>query len=262
MRPDFSEFSYGYAVTEELVRSLRAAVAGAPIMPSLNDEGKKGYDLKLPSKGKPVFLQFKLSDYLKKRSAREYQVDLLDVPYYRMHLRPTRHSDQHNLLLDLELAGEAVFYIAPEFHLPAELNDAYLRRAVISRSAAFRPSEIGALPDDDPHYLSFERGAPLAFRCSSDPIEVPKRSLKDGLLPVIEAADVQERDLGTEGLRSISDRMLEVLGRSEEREPERKKPVDLEGVRRIAAERAPEQAIGYMARTFFDAELLVIPSQI
>jgi hypothetical protein len=117
MSPDFSEFSYGYAVTEEIVASLKAVVVGAPVFPSLYEEGKKGgYDVKIPLAGIPIFLQFKLSDYLKKKSAREYQTGLLGVPYYRMHLRPLRHSDQHNLLLDLEAAGEAVFYIAPEFH--------------------------------------------------------------------------------------------------------------------------------------------------
>src|SRR5262245_45681687 len=145
MNPDFSEFSYGYAVTEEMVASLKAVIIGAPIFPSLYEEGKKGggYDLKIPLAGKPIFLQFKLSDYLKKRSAKEHQQGKLRVPYYRMHLRPLRHSDQHNLLLDLDTSGETVFYIAPEFHLPEELNDHYLRKRVVQNSVAFRPRDIG-----------------------------------------------------------------------------------------------------------------------
>jgi hypothetical protein len=66
MNPDFSEFSYGYAVTEELVASLKATVVAAPIFPSLYEEGKKGggYDVKIPLSGKPIFLQFKLSNHL------------------------------------------------------------------------------------------------------------------------------------------------------------------------------------------------------
>jgi hypothetical protein len=183
MNPDFSEFSYGYAITEEIVASLKAVIIGvlqSLVFPSLYEEGKKGggYDLKIPLAGKPVFLQFKLCDYLKRRSAREHQQGWLNVPYYRMHLRPLRHSDQHNLLLDLETSGESVFYITPEFHLPEELNDFYPRKVVVANSAAFSPGDIGALPDDDAHYLAFHRGSPIALRRSSEPVQIMKRSLK------------------------------------------------------------------------------------
>lgn len=264
MSPDFSEFSYGYAVTEELIALLKATIIGAPVFPSLYEEGKKGggYDLKIPLAGRPIFLQFKLSDYLKKRSAREYQQRLLDVPYYRMHLRPLRHSDQHNLLLDLEASGEAVFYIAPEFHLPEELNDFYLRKAIVLNSAAFSPSDIGALPDDEAHYVAFERGSSIGYRCSVEPQEIKKRSLKDGFLPLVNLADVQTRSLGADGLRTIAIRMLEVLDRAERRLRLREKSVDLEGVRRITSDRNPVEAVGYIARTFFDAELVILPSEL
>ena len=43
-----------------------------------------------------------------------------------MRLRPLKHSQQHDLLLDLEQQGNDVYYAAPEFHLPDELNKAYL----------------------------------------------------------------------------------------------------------------------------------------
>jgi hypothetical protein len=197
---------------------------------------------------------------LKKRTAREHQLGLLNVPYYRMHLRPLRHSDQHNLLLDLDTSGETVFYIAPEFHLPEELNDFYLDKMVVENSAAFRPSEIGTLPDEEAHYLAFERGSTFAFRCSSDPMEIPKQSLKDGLLPLLMSADVQTRALGADGIGAIMSRMLDVLGRAEARYELMEKRVDLDGVRRITSHRSPAEALGYVARTFFDAELVILPS--
>lgn len=263
MKPDFSEFSYGYAVTEEIVASHKAVIVGAPMFPSLYEEGKKGggYDVKIPLAGKPVFLQFKLSDYLKKRSAAEHQSGLLKVPYYRMHLRPLRHSEQHNLLLDLEAVGETVFYIAPEFHLPKELNDYYLGKAVVRHSAAFRPGDIGTLPDDDEHYIAFRKGEPTAYRCSSEPVKIKKRSLKDGFLPLLASADVHTRVLDEPGMRAIVNRMVEVLRHAEERFSAREKPVDLEGIRRIASLENPQEALGYVARTFFDAEFLVVPSE-
>ena len=260
MSPDFSEFSYGYAVTEELVRAAKASVIAAPVFPSLQEEGKAGggYDLKLPLAGRPIFLQFKLSDYLEKKNAKEHRDGVLPVPYYRMHLRPTRYSDQHNLLLDLEYAGETVFYIAPEFHRPAELNDFYLRKVVIPHSAAFSPRDIGPLPDDLSHYLVFARGAPNGFRCSENPIEVKKRSLAQGLEPVLRERDVRRRSLGEDGFRQIAKSMVDVLAQSEKRIRKYKKTVDVEGVRRIVDERPPVDAVRYMARTFYDAELVVL----
>lgn len=262
MIPDFSEFSYGYAVTEELVASHKAFVVGAPIFPSLYEEGKKGggYDLKIPFSGKAVFLQFKLSEYLKKRSAREYQNGLLKVPYYRMHLRPLRHSDQHNLLLDLEVSGETVLYIAPEFHLTRDLNQFYLGKVVVPNSAAFRPMEIGPLPDDEAHYVAYERSFPDAFLCSYEPKLIKKQSLSDGLIPFIKSAGVPTRVLGGDGLRSIANRMLDVLGRAERRFEFRQKSIDIEGIRRITLDRSPSDAVGYIARSFFDAELVILPA--
>lgn len=261
MNPNFSEFSYGYAVTEELVASLKASVIAAPIFPSLYAEGKVGggYDVKIPLNGKPIFLQFKLSDYLERTSAKEYRDCLLNVPYYRMHLRPTKYSDQHNLLLDLEASGESVFYIAPEFHLPSELNDFYLRKVVVANSAAFSPSDIGKLPNDEKHYVVFEKGATTGYRCSDDPLGIRKTSLKEGMATLLKSRNVQTRQLGDTGLREIADRMLDVLIHGEVRLKRRNKSVDIEGLRRIITNRSPVESIGYIARTFFDAELLILP---
>lgn len=57
MKPDFSEFSYGYAVTEELASSLKARLVGSPIFPSLYEEGQSGggYDVKFPTSGAALF---------------------------------------------------------------------------------------------------------------------------------------------------------------------------------------------------------------
>lgn len=259
MKPDFSEFSYGYALTEELVRQNRSAVIAAPTFPSLFEEGKSGgYDVKVPLSGTPVFLQFKLSDRMERETAKEHKNNLLSVPYYRMHLRPTRHSDQHNLLMQLEATGETVLYIAPEFHLPGELNLHYLNKTVISNSAAFSPTEIGTLPTDGPHYVAFERGASHAYRCSNDPKKIVKATLLDGLLAAAQARGARRRRIGQNGLRLIADRMLESLEITENRLQTREKSVDIAGVRKIVEERPTFEAVGYMARTFFDAELVVI----
>ncbi|WP_421849313.1 hypothetical protein [Marinomonas sp.] len=261
MKPDFSEFSYGYAVTEELASSLNARLVGSPIFPSLYAEGQKGggYDVKLPTSGTALFLQFKLSDYLERANAKEHRDGVMDVPYYRMHIRPTKHSDQHNLLLGLEDSGESVFYIAPEFHLPRELNDYYLNKTVIRNSAAFAPKDIGVMPDDDDHYLVFDKASSIAHRCSEEPKEVRKSSLSNGFRALLMQRDVRHIDVNERNLRSLASNMLEVLESSESRLKKYRKSIDIDGIKRIVDERDPVSGISYMARTFYDSELVIMP---
>lgn len=258
MRPDFSEFSYGYAVTEEIVTASKATLVAAPLFPSLYEEGKSGggFDVKIPLKGTPVFLQFKLSDCLERKNAKEYPTPIKQLPYYRMYLRPRNHSDQHQLLIDLEASGESVFYIAPEFHLPSELNSFYQSKTVVPHSAAFSPSDLGPLADDDQHYVVFERGTSVGYFCSDNPVKVRKTSIKDGLGHLVKSRGVQPRNLGMEGLRDISEHMLKTLGRREKGE---QKPI-VSALRTLLSNRPSIEAVGYITRTFFDAELLILPA--
>ena len=66
MKSAFSEFSYGFAVTHGLLKD-KPSIDVAPHFPSLVQEGKIGYDVKLGFPGLPVYLQFKLSDRLTRR---------------------------------------------------------------------------------------------------------------------------------------------------------------------------------------------------
>ena len=52
--------------------------------------------------------------------------------------------------------------------------------------------------------------------------------------------------------------MLDVLVRGEDRNVGRTKSIDIPGLRKIIDDRSPVESIGYMARTFFDAELLIL----
>ncbi|GAB3729889.1 hypothetical protein GCM10028862_08700 [Luteimonas pelagia] len=254
MKPDISEFSYGYAVTEELVAAHGARIVAAPTFPSLYEEGKSGggYDVKIPLCGTPVFLQFKLSDYLKRKNAKEHVLLSLALPYYRMHLRPLRHSQQHQLLLDLESSGESVYYVAPEFHTPRELNRHYLARSVVVNSAAFAPSAIGVLPDDKEHYVVFEKGASHGWRCSDDPKQVERTTLASRL----KALRAKERKFGEEGLIKLTSLMVEVIRqRTGIAGLPRSAREDAEA---IAEQRTPLESAGFLARTFFSSELLIV----
>ncbi len=173
MKPNISEFSYGYAITEELVHWQGANITAAPVFPSLYQEGQQGggWDVMLNRAGIPLFLQFKLSDCMSRRSAYECWEGWFIPPFYRMHIRPARFSDQHEMLLDLENTGNEVYYSAPAFHEPWELNEAYLNHDVKNRSIWVRPSWIGSLPDDWDHHVAFQQPGSKRFCSESRPIE-------------------------------------------------------------------------------------------
>jgi hypothetical protein len=55
--PFFSEFSYGYALTEELASSTEFGLKVLPIFPSQFAEGKLGFDVFIDRPGMPLFLR-------------------------------------------------------------------------------------------------------------------------------------------------------------------------------------------------------------
>lgn len=67
----FSEFSFGYALTDSLINTLAFPLGGAPVFPSLQQEGSTGggYDVHLPAIPYPLFLQFKIPQVLSRHSS-------------------------------------------------------------------------------------------------------------------------------------------------------------------------------------------------
>jgi hypothetical protein len=156
MKAKISEFSYGYALTENLIGLHPSGLRAAPVFPSLVEEGKHGgYDVRLDFVGMPLFLQFKLTDYLHAANARERKAGIWSSAYYRMPLRASSDSQQHQLLLEWEESGEAVYYATPSFYEVAMLNRSYALRTVCTNSVFFAPTAIGALPTDDTYAVSF-----------------------------------------------------------------------------------------------------------
>ena len=104
-----------------------------PVFPSLREEAKLGYDVKLSYPGYPIFLQFKLSDWLSRNPAKYF--GYYDRPYYRIPITRRAHSRQHNLLKGLADGGEQhVYYVAPQFHTIEEFDDAYSSSSIMQKS--------------------------------------------------------------------------------------------------------------------------------
>src|SRR5258708_12819379 len=139
MKPNISEFSYGFVLTYELVQSAGSGLSAAPVFPSLISEGQPGggWDVRLDRPGVPLFLQFKLSDYMTGAACRERKGGF-NLPCYRMNLRrpPSR---QHEMLLDLEATAAEAYYVAPPFHQAEHLNDPSLNEPLRPPSLSIRP---------------------------------------------------------------------------------------------------------------------------
>jgi hypothetical protein len=247
MRPEFSEFSYGFALTQEIC-DLFADRLYAPAFPSLLAEGQTGggYDVFIPDAA--IFLQFKVSDRLTTRAAKESS--LLGVPYFRAHLHRRNHSDQHELMLQLENCGNLAFYIAPAFTTNFDFNQNYSARTVAVESTFFAPSEIGPLPDDDPHYVVFRNaGGGIQFCSEPRPIRAltveqilshPKLSTKPEIVASREAVTLVTFS------RRLTDEMLDIYMSVTG------KPIGS----REAREVNPVQRAAALAQVLFDCQLV------
>ena len=254
MRPGISEFSYGFAITSEFVQTP-GAVTAAPEFPSLRAEGQQGggWDVQLDRFGVPLFLQFKLCDQMTRRTCKETRQEGFNVPCYRMHLRPARSSRQHEMLLDLEATGEDVYYVAPMFHQPEELNDAFLRGAVRARSIWLRPSDIGPLPDDRDHHVSFERGRPWMRFSEPKKIEA-KREFEDVEKHLTDRLREHGRTaLSEERLEELADVIVRIADKRHDI-GERERDASRDAARLAA----PLQRVAYYASVFLESQLFVV----
>jgi len=260
MQPMFSEFSYGYALMEELASGKLAPLLGAPVFPSLYREGQSGggYDVQLPLQGAPFFLQFKLSHYLWRSNAPEW--NLFGGHYYRMYLRPLRHSAQHKLLIALN-TKEEVYYVTPEFHTAWELNEAYTSKTVVESSVFFSPLVIGSLPDDDVHYVVFNRSNSVAYLCSEEYIKL-ERFYGGKVFWESQVSRTRRRktEINERFFEAISDQIVDLLHKQISTF-DQLELLQSEMRRKRETLKEKAQFVAYLARAYSDAELFIIAEQ-
>ena len=269
MIPDISEFSFGYALTRELENRSGRTIRGAPEFPSLIKEGRSGggYDVRIPFRGIPLLIQFKLSHYYERRTAREYVDGLLSLPYYRMYLRPLSQSAQHNLLMEHERNGKEVYYAAPCFHKPRELNRAYLNNNVCSSTAFFSPLEIGNPPDNRRHYIAFQRSESTGYFRSEQKKKIKILDWKHLLLSREKYQKLEIID--KEFFRRYSNFLLETSYKSLEKESYRYrfgkekdwvdyKMDEITILKKAMIDKDPIEFAIITARSLLDCELLIV----
>ena len=169
MQLDYTEFSFGYAFTENLIRSASSRPRGAPFFPNLLQEAQLGYDVRIDLPGCPLYLQFKLPELMVRNSAMEISRNSLDIalPFFRMYLMKRNLSKQHKRLIELEeKSTDAVYYATPIMENVSDFNTAYNSATVHRQSIFFSPEDIGPLPDDEQHVIAYSDGLGYAWMCS------------------------------------------------------------------------------------------------
>lgn len=282
MRPRISEFSYGFALTRELIEKKWNGVelTAAPYLPSLLAEGKEGggFDVNLKGVNVLVFLQFKVSHLMTRGTAKGVKTQHLQVPYYRFDVHAPRSSDQHRLLLDLENAGgtlpHLVRYVAPAFFTEGEFDAAFLASQVSDRSVFVAPSRI-VLPDDKEHSVGFESTTSMPI-VLSEPKAIDSVVDFDATTRQLRATVMQRKNVPVDG-RQMDETLRHVLEIAQDMEPA-SKPAGLfqHDARGVVGDRIPEQdtfprldeahirrlrpidAVGYIAWTQFGCQTLAV----
>ncbi len=153
MKPEFSEFSFGFALSYEIMNGLQPQITGVPLFPSLVQEAELGWDVNFKPTGWPLFLQFKLSDHMQRSRARYWS--LYGSPYFSIAIRRRDHSQQHNLLKALATFEPEVYYAAPAFYREADFNTAFVSNTMTVQTMFIPLASLPSLDDDDQHHVTF-----------------------------------------------------------------------------------------------------------
>ena len=188
-------------------------------------------------------------------TAKEAKRGDFSPPFYRMHLRSRRISDQHQSLISLEQTGNEVFYVAPSFHTTAELNTSYARRQVWDRSFRVRPSAIGPLPNDKGHHVTFQQPNGRWRFYSEDP---SREGRGEGTEEIATSLAMKIKERGSRNLREQISELDSVLHeivtvRNTDRNARERINID-----ELGPDFDPLTRVSYIARQFFGCQLLFV----
>jgi hypothetical protein len=247
MKRRVSEFAYGFVLTHELVETRGWLRVSEPAADSRGRGRKTGGE---PPTGYPIFIQFKASDYLKRRNAGESK--LVGLPYFRFAIHRKTQSPHQELLMGMAGKGHLVYYATPKIHEAVNLNSAFFDRQIVAGSLFVAPGEIGELPDNETHRVVFSGRHENVYLCPEG------RRLEQVIHGEHFAAKIGELTAAREPERldeafylHLATDMLSLVS------PNRRIFDELS--RGKLAMSAATYA-NYLARTLLDSELLIVPA--
>lgn len=254
MKRKVSEFAYGFVLTHELVRGHGYLPTDVPL-PGTEKKRKKAKATDEPEpeppKGYPLFLQFKASEYMKRKNAGESK--LVGLPYFRFPIYRKTQSNQHQLLAELEKRGCLVYYATPKIHEAVNLNGAFFDGRVVAHTLFVSPDEIGELPDNQNHRVVFSSTRNDVYFC-------PKPRKLERAIQGEEFAERMQKVLASREPEVLDDYCFHRLASEMVSlvSPNRR---IFDELSRGKFEMTPATFANYLARTLFDCELLVIPAK-
>lgn len=155
MKIFISETSFLHEIATEIENTrFWGETIGRTSFPTLIKEGTLGYDAKFNKKGKPLFIQTKMPEYLSRKDAKEY--GYFGKPYFRFDIYPESKSKQHNLLIDLgRKFRNSVFYVGPLFHTEKQFDSIAASRKVITNSKFINTTNLKPNKVDDEHVICY-----------------------------------------------------------------------------------------------------------
>ncbi|NEJ94318.1 hypothetical protein [Rhizobium ruizarguesonis] len=167
--PDFSEFTFGYAVTRHIEEVLGGRLA-VPNFPTQVEEADLGYDVDFLAHGVPLVIQYKRSSVMKRRDCKEFDSShfayLFDNlrPFFRMNLHKHHRYQQHMMLRAFErIVGGGVLYCTSSVPNKMELDGYYRAANMFEACTFFTPLGINIPDVYDDHFVSFHPRLPIAY---------------------------------------------------------------------------------------------------
>ena len=180
-KSDFTELSYSFAFTENLMRIHSPFGAAYPWFSFPGDEVAWGHDLAIPlyrNGWNVYFFQFKRSEWVDSTSAKEYIMcnGKLSSTYFRFRLYKKNNSyQQQNSLAKLDKKMKSIntikrcaFYAAPEFISYSDISRHFFAGDVVEHSALFSAKDIKKakkLSGNMQHSIAYEESSIHGYLC-------------------------------------------------------------------------------------------------
>lgn len=171
LQPGFSERVFEFSFNAEYAHRNRAVLAGAPSIPTQNEEKSLGYDVmfELNAGGGAVHavaLQHKVSRFVDQKGPSNGDFwTAAGGAYFAFRL----DTDQYNLIQLISaqgMPGVEFQFCAPLFATRADMNTHYMAGSVEGNSIWIDVAGAGQITDSDTHTIVYRQDGTQAFRFS------------------------------------------------------------------------------------------------
>lgn len=194
-KADFTELSYSFAFTENLMRMHSPFGAVYPWFLFPFKEAILGPDMAIPlyhNGWNICFFQFKRPEWVDSKHAKEYKMcnGKLSHKYFRFKLYRKNNLYKQQIALakldkkmkkkKINTIKKCVFYAAPEFILYSDISRHFFSGKVVDNSALFSATDIRKakkLSGNIQHSVAYEANLHHGYLCS-EPVKIKKQSLE------------------------------------------------------------------------------------